>query len=1330
MIKFLLTSVIVLFVATFNAQITINEASNANSTSLIRPDGSNPDWIELHNASATSINLQGYQLTDDSSKVDKWTFPSVTIAPNGFLTVFATGTTNAVSINHYETVVSPNQTWKYYIPVATYNPGWKGLGFNDVAWNSGNLGIGYGDGDDATTIATGTTTVYVRKTFNVTDVLAIKQLVLDIDYDDGFVAYLNGVEIARAGLTSNPVAWDDLSTDHEAQVYQGQGFSTFMVNETALQNVIQLGTNVLAIEVHNSSTTSSDLSLIPYLTLGFDNSTVYYNGTTHPAFNLGSNGTNIETNFSIKTSGEQLFLFNPAGLLIDTLFVSDLNPDMSVGKQNDGVASWKLFQTATPNASNNTSPSFAGFEQTPTITIDGGFITTATSVTIQNNSTSGGQLRYTLNGSTPTITSPLVTGPINISSSKVLKVICFPIIANLLPSEIATETYLYNENFTLPVISISTDPANLYGANGIFDNYNTDWKKACVIEYFDKNKVKQFETKASIKPDGGAGGSRSNPQHSVTIEPANKLFGTGDPIHYPLIEEKSYIQKFDAFYLRNGSNFWNTYPQKDATFMRIMRQTNANSQAYTPVIAFVNGQYFGVYELREKANEGYFETNYGNNPDCLDLLSVSYFYGAGVLRTVEGSDTGFYNMKDFVTQYNPTNSDYYKRCDQKLDLKNFTDYLSAENWFANVDWIYNNMKIARTRTTDNKWRFFLQDMELGLGGWTDYNSNIFDYFRYNNQPNPYWQLYDGLIQNTTFKNNFVNRYADLMNTVFKPSYFMPILDTMYQQLIPEMPRHFQKWTNDVTGGMATYTNYRTTLINNLYPRNNVVRSQIVSEFNLVKQVNVTLNVQPANAGYIKISTIVPETLPWTGVYFDGVPVQITAVANPGFTFSNWQNNNIIPAGDLDSNSIELNIPSNSTYVAIFEGETEPLKLAISEIHYNPDPTINGGNWIELHNYGSTPLNLTNWSVKSNNHYDKFQFPNQTIIPVNGYLVVCEDTSLFKLQYPTVMNYVGGTGFTWNNKEDSIFIFNGKEKLALTYYYADDYPFPHCADGFGRTLENSKSATNQTDASIWFCGCIGGSPGKAYSPCNEKLVFNEINYNSVFALNNAGDWFEVKNTSSLPVSLNGFTFKDQKDNHVFNLPAITLGPSEIWVFTNDSIRFNSRYGITNISGNFNFGLSNNEALRLFDASGKLVASVVYNSMNPWPSSPMNDDYTLEYNKSLNNQALPEAWFAGCQGGSPGVDFSPCPVLPEGQNLYLYPNPTSNSLTVVFNNATNSSNITTIQFIDLQGKLVQTYEIDTYYSKLGTKFDVSSFANGYYFVRILQDGLMDQKPFVKY
>lgn len=73
----------------------------------------------------------------------------------------------------------------------------------------------------------------------------------------------------------------------------------------------------------------------------------------------------------------------------------------------------------------------------------------------------------------------------------------------------------------------------------------------------------------------------------------------------------------------------------------MMSKTNVNSQAYTPAVVFLNGEYFGVYEIREKANEGYFENNYGNDRDSIDLLSVSYFYGAGVIRTVKGSDTSF-----------------------------------------------------------------------------------------------------------------------------------------------------------------------------------------------------------------------------------------------------------------------------------------------------------------------------------------------------------------------------------------------------------------------------------------------------------------------------------------------------------------------------------------------------------------------------------------------------------------------------------------------------------------------------------------------------------------
>jgi hypothetical protein len=1323
---------IIFFPSLLWSQIVINEASNANGSTLIQPDGSNPDWLELYNTASFPVNLSGYGLSDDVSQPLKWIFPAYSMPANSFMTVLASKKLQSTYVNHYETAVNASDSWKYIIPTANLASNWNTIPFSDLSWTTAPLGIGYADGDDATTIANPTSSVYVRKTFTISDINAISSAILDVDYDDGFVAYLNGIEIARAGLVGTPPNWDEYASGHEAQLYTGGLISSFAIDNIALMAAIQNGTNVLAIEVHNNAINGSDLSLIPYLTFGFNQATTYYSGITHPYFINPSSSGIFETNFSIKTSGETIYLSNPSGVFIDSLKVPDLNPDMSIGKLVDGTQNAMLFTVPTPGATNTGSVGYIGFENTPLINLPGGFYTTAMNVSITNTAVSGGQLRYTLDGTNPTSTSTLYTIPLSLNSNTVLKVRCFSSTFNLLPSEMAVETFFFLEDFTLPVISISTDPVNLYGSAGIFDNYNTDWRKPCVIEYFDADGQKQFESRASIKPDGGAGGSRSNPQHSVTIEPAHNLYGEGSAVHYPLIEEKSFIHDYDAFYLRNGSNYWNQYPQKDATLMRIMRESNANSQAYSPVIAFVNGQYFGVYELREKANEGYFEQNYGNNPDSLDLLSVSYFYGAGVLRTVKGSDTGFYNMKNFITSYSPTAPDYFAKTNEQLDLFNFTDYLSAENWFANFDWIYNNMKIARCQTAGNKWRFFLQDMELGLGGWSDFNSNIFDYFRNNNQPNPYWEIYNGLVQNTEFKNYFVNRYADLMNMTFQPDYYTPIVDSMYNQLLPELPRHFQTWTGNVTGGMANYANIHTDLLNQFANRNAVVRSQIVTEYGLAESVDVTLNVSPAGAGYIKISTIVPNSLPWTGVYFDGVPVRITAVANPGYTFMNWQNNTCIPAGDLLNSSILLNIPNDDTFTALFTGTSEPLAVTISEIHYNPDMTIDGGNWIELHNYGSTDLDITNWSVKSKNFWDKYKFDDQQVIPAGGYLVVCQDTASFSAIYPTVTNFVGATGFPWSNSYDSIQVYNGHNEVVLNAIYHDKAPFPECADGWGRTLENKYTQSMQLDSSSWYCGCIGGSPGKAYSPCQEPISFSEVNYNDIETSYNTGDWAEIRNNTNQSINLSLYTFKDSKNDHIYELPNVTIEPGGFWVMGNDLNRFSARHDmVENVSGIFDFGLANKDVLRLFDDQGILIASVLYNSAESWPTAPSNSDYTLEYNymNGYMDPTISTSWFVGCEGGSPGRAYTPCPVLPDDLNGFLYPNPTNGMINVVFNNLGNSSHSTDLQIMDLNGRLVYTETVYAIEDTIGKELDVNALRNGMYFIKIIQSGRTVQLPFVK-
>jgi len=1316
-------------------QFKINEASNSNGNTILLPNGDSPDWIEIYNASSSSANISGYGLSDDPSNLMKWIFPTTSIGALNFLTVFANGNNAINLVNHYETAVFAESTWKYKIPTAEI-PNWKNNSFNSSSWLNGTASIGFGDGDDATVLTAPITTIYSRITFQCTNITAISEALLDIDYDDGFVAYINGVEIARAGLMGTPPLWNEFSTDHEATLPQGGAISSFDIDINLLQSALVIGANVLAIELHNVNANSSDLTCKPYLSFGFNQSNIFYNNTVHPYF-ATSFGTNLEANFSISTVGETLYLSNPAGVLIDSLLVLDLEPNMSCGKFPNGSNNISIFSIPTPNASNNSALAYNGYEKQPTILNIGGIFQGPISVSVINNSVSNGILRYTTNGSNPKVNSALVTGPISINTNTVLKVTCFSSVgANLLPSIIAGETFLFAEDFELPIVSLTIDSADLYGANGIFDNWWTDWKKPCIVEYFDKDGIKKFETRSSVKPDGGAGGSRSNPQHSVTIEPANTVFGEGKPVHYPIIPQKPFITDYYALYIRNGSNFWNQYPQRDATFNRIMNKTNVNSQAYTPAVVFLNGAYFGVYELREKANEGYFENNYGNDRDSIDLLSVSYFYGAGVIRTVKGSNTSFYSMRDYIANTNPYLPNYFDECHKRLDLFNFTDYMAGENWFGNADWIYNNMKMARTRTFDNKWRFFLQDLEWGLGGWTNYTSNMFDWFENQSQGTPFWDIYNGLIQNPKFKNYFINRYADLMNTTFQADHYQGIIDSMYSELLVDYPRSLLLWTGN--SNMGNYTNIHNTHLDQFANRNDFVRDQIVSEYNLVNKVDVTLDVFPVGAGYIKISTIVPENLPWTGVYFNGNPVKITAIANPGYTFQHWGENLTLSLFNYTEESITINIQNNDLFRAHFSGSPKQEKITISEINYNPDPTVDGGNWIELHNFGTAPIDLTAWSIKSKNYWDKFTFEDQTILNPGAYLVVCENTNLFSQMYPQVSNFVGGTGFVWSNKWDSVKLYNPFENIRVSAVYTDESPYPKCADGWGRTLENKNISLLPLDSLTWFCGCIGGSPGEAYSPCEEPIIISEFNYNNSNSSNNAGDWIELYNNTSSTINLNSYIFKDAKNDNEYIFPSVSIPPDSFIVISNDLLLFSQQHPlVSNFTGQFNFGLSSDDGIRIYDNTGTLINSFTYDTLAPWSAIPSALNFTNEYNfyNGYLDQNSGLSWFVGCPGGSPGTQFISCTASVDQDDdnsdrfVRLFPNPACSLITLTIENALTFDEKTEFIIYNLNGSILEKRSVNTQETFTNIEVNLQDFKQGMYYVRVKQKDRSLTLPFVK-
>lgn len=181
------------------------------------------------------------------------------------------------AVDHWETVVYETDTWRYLTPTSTVSTTWIDLGFNDGSWSTGIGGFGFGDGDDNTTFPS-TTSCYQRIVFNIVDVAAIESLVFNLDYDDGFVAYLNGTEIARDNLSSTGQPNYNQLADgqHEAQMYQGGYPSTTVLNQAFILANLVNGSNVLCIQVHNATTGSSDMSSRAFLTLGINNTSTNY----------------------------------------------------------------------------------------------------------------------------------------------------------------------------------------------------------------------------------------------------------------------------------------------------------------------------------------------------------------------------------------------------------------------------------------------------------------------------------------------------------------------------------------------------------------------------------------------------------------------------------------------------------------------------------------------------------------------------------------------------------------------------------------------------------------------------------------------------------------------------------------------------------------------------------------------------------------------------------------------------------------------------------------------------------------------------------------------
>src|SRR2546422_332970 len=320
------------------AQVVLNELLAENGLWNQDDEGDYEDWAELYNTSAQEVKLAGYTLTDDPALPRKWVLPDLSIPPHGYVLVWLSGKNRyspAPVVNGADgrnpafqpLYVKLSEEWRYLIADrAGSGPpaGWSTIGFNGGSWSVGRPGFGYGDGDDTTEMPVDTNAVFTRKKFTVAAPSAVGSLVLRVDYDDGFVVYLNGVRVAADGFGPG-----DPDFQSVAAIKREAG-EPVLYDLTEQKALLVPGDNVLAV-VGLNNIPSTDMSL---------------------AVELGAMPAFLHASFKLEKRGEYLGLSDAAGNLVDGVTFGVQTQDHSLARFPDGSGEWRYFLRPTPSAPN------------------------------------------------------------------------------------------------------------------------------------------------------------------------------------------------------------------------------------------------------------------------------------------------------------------------------------------------------------------------------------------------------------------------------------------------------------------------------------------------------------------------------------------------------------------------------------------------------------------------------------------------------------------------------------------------------------------------------------------------------------------------------------------------------------------------------------------------------------------------------------------------------------------------------------------------------------------------------------------------------------------
>jgi len=604
------------------------------------------------------------------------------------------------------------------------------------------------------------------------------------------------------------------------------------INEIMTNNVSAVMDNAynysMWVELYNTSTTTSINQNVIYMT-----DDLHFPKKWKPGYKyIAPSSYNViwferseiayHASFKLDPEGGKLYLTNSTGSPVDSVVYPRQYRNISYGRKTDGFNEWVFFEQFSPATTNNGKTCHSERCETPVFNLPAGFYVSAQSLYFQKP-LDGDTIYYTLDGTEPTrLSTRYIPGnTISILTTRVVRARTFS--NEKLPSDIATTTFFMNiRNHKLPVVSLVTDMANLtdktigiyvVGTNGIAANgspgpvnYNQPWDRPVNFELFDEEKNICLNQELDIAITGAY--SRNNPQKSFKIE-ARKKFGDGN-LRYDFFKSNKPNMKYRDIQLRNSGNDFLYSMMRDGFIQTlVIGRMNLDGLAYRPAVLYINGNYYGIQNLREETGCDFMYSNFGLDQEDVHMA-----------ENWEIPSDGLYTpLSTYISNNDITTDDVYKKVGDMMDIDEYMSYVITEIYAGNTDWPHNNVKIWK-KNLNGKWRWILYDTDFGFGLYDTnlhyHNTLLYTLGEKSDQVPPDWSnlLLRRLILNEKFRNKFVDRFCIQISTTFEQKRVNTIMDSLANKISSEILFHKSRWgvsdrsfVSDIAV-MKTFTNSR------------------------------------------------------------------------------------------------------------------------------------------------------------------------------------------------------------------------------------------------------------------------------------------------------------------------------------------------------------------------------------------------------------------------------------------------------------------------------------------------------------------------------------------